>query len=205
MAKCDDLAWKINSKNMIQKKSIILASQSPRRRQLLETANYDLEIVIANTDETFSDNLAEEDIPVHIALDKAKTVAAKFNSLEKPIVAADTIVIIDKKILGKPVNREEAIQFLNQLSGNTHKVITGVAILNKDKVITFSDITEVSFHPLTNEQIIYYVDEYKPYDKAGAYAIQEWIGMIGISKINGDFYNVMGLPISKVVQQLEKF
>lgn len=189
---------------MHQQKSIILASQSPRRKQLLETAHYNLEIIIANTDETFPDDLAEEDIPVYIATDKAKAVKAKISVAEKPIIAADTIVVIGNEILGKPVDREEAIYFLSKLSGNTHKVITGVAIIFQDKLITISDTTEVSFHNLTHQQITYYVDEYKPYDKAGAYAIQEWIGMIGISKINGDFYNVMGLPISKVVNELDK-
>lgn len=189
---------------MLKNREIILASQSPRRKDLLESANFDLEIVVANTDETYPDNLSIEEIPVFIALEKANAVKNKLGTDSKPIVAADTIVFIDNKILGKPVDREEAIEFLSKLSGNTHTVVTGVVILYNGQHIKFCDSTEVTFHRLANEQICYYVDNYKPYDKAGAYAIQEWIGMIGISKINGDFYNVMGLPISKVVQSLNQ-
>ncbi|HYM92664.1 MAG TPA: Maf family protein, partial [Chitinophagaceae bacterium] len=120
------------------------------------------------------------------------------------ILAADTIVVLNKKIIGKPQNREEAIQILSGLSGQKHIVITGVVIKKGEKEIAFADSTEVYFHELSREQIEFYVDKYQPYDKAGAYAIQEWIGVVGIKSIHGDFYNVMGLPVSRVMRELRK-
>lgn len=190
---------------------IILASQSPRRKQLLEWAEIPFEIIVQHTDENYPSHIPQDDVPVYIAHQKALAVQnylaeQKNNSLEiKPILAADTVVILDNKIIGKPATKNEAVNTLKLLSGQQHKVITGVVILHGEKEISFSDTTFVHFHPLTNEQIEFYVDKYKPYDKAGAYAIQEWIGVIGIKSMNGDFYNVMGLPVSKVVQQLMKF
>ncbi len=184
--------------------TIILASQSPRRKQLLEWADIKFSIVVANTEENFPSNIAIADVPIFIAKDKAKAVQQKISETDKIIIAADTIVTIENRILSKPIDREEAISFLLQLSNKTHQVITGVVILNEGKEISFSETTEVEFHELTQEQIEFYVDEYKPYDKAGGYAIQEWIGVVGIKKIIGDFYNVMGLPISRVVQELDK-
>ncbi len=184
--------------------SIILASQSPRRKQLLEWAEIDFEIVVANSDETYSSTLPASEVPVFIAREKAKTIASKLTHNVKPILAADTVVVINDEIIGKPVDRKQAIEFLKKLSGNRHQVITGVVILHQNNEISFADVTEVVFHVLTQEQIEFYVDEYKPYDKAGAYAIQEWIGVVGIKSISGDFYNVMGLPVSRVVQCLEK-
>ena len=183
---------------------IILASQSPRRKQLLEWANIDFEVMVANTDETYPIEMDIAEVPVFIAREKAKAIAQKLANNLKPILAADTIVVINDEIIGKPQNREQAIEFLTKLSGNQHQVITGVVILNGEKEIAFADTTQVSFHPLTQQQIEFYVDNYKPYDKAGAYAIQEWIGVIGIKNIDGDFYNVMGLPVSRVVQELNK-
>ena len=121
---------------------------------------------------------------------------------DKTILAADTIVVLEGTLMGKPANREEAIQMLQSLSGKQHTVITGVAILYSGGEMIFADSTEVNFHPLTNEQIGFYVDKYAPYDKAGAYAIQEWIGVVGIQSVKGDFYNVMGLPVSRVLQAL---
>jgi len=120
------------------------------------------------------------------------------------ILAADTIVVLGKRIIGKPKSREEAIQILSDLSGQKHAVITGVVIKKASKEISFADSTEVYFHELSREQIEFYIDKYKPYDKAGAYAIQEWIGVVGIKSVAGDFYNVMGLPVSRVVKELEK-
>jgi septum formation protein len=181
---------------------IILASQSPRRKQLLEWAEVEFEVIVSDAEETFPGALSFEEIAIHIAEKKARAVAAKKNDL--PILAADTIVICNGHMLGKPADREEAIYFLTQLSGNTHKVITGVAILHKENAVQFADTTTVTFHQLNREQIEFYVDKYKPYDKAGAYAIQEWIGVTGIKAIDGDFYNVMGLPVSRVVQALKK-
>ena len=121
-----------------------------------------------------------------------------------PVLAADTIVVLQDRVIGKPIDREDAIAILSALSGKIHRVITGVVIVFNEKEVAFADSTEVTFHGLTKDQIIFYVDKYQPYDKAGAYAIQEWIGVVGIQSVSGDFYNVMGLPISRVVQELEK-
>lgn len=182
--------------------TIILASQSPRRKQLLEMANLRFEVQVANTNEDYPSHLSFTQIPIFIAKEKA-TVIKKKREDEAIIIAADTIVVCNNQILGKPKDEAEAIHFLTQLSNNQHQVITGVCICNKEKEICFSDTTNVAFHALTLSQIQYYVQQYKPYDKAGAYAIQEWIGAIGIKSITGDFYNVMGLPISRVVQSLK--
>jgi septum formation protein len=182
---------------------IILASQSPRRKQLLQWAEVPFDVMLKETDESYPEHLSPTDVAIHIAKNKALTI--KFSDGDSiPILAADTIVVLKDEIIGKPTDREEAINILSKLSGNKHLVITGVCILYNDKEIVFADTTEVEFHDLTMEQIIFYVDNYKPYDKAGAYAIQEWIGVVGIQSINGDFYNVMGLPVSKVVKELNK-
>ena len=182
---------------------IILASQSPRRKQLLEWAEVDFDIIVADTDETFPNHLAPADVAIHIAAEKAKAVQKKAGN--KIIIAADTIVVLGNEIIGKPVNREDAIIILSRLSGKHHKVITGVVLCKEEKWISFADVTDVEFHLLNRNQIEFYVDNYQPYDKAGAYAIQEWIGVVGIKCINGDFYNVMGLPVSRVIQALQEF
>jgi septum formation protein len=179
----------------------VLASQSPRRKQLLEWAEVDFEIIVEPTEETFPEGLSPEEVAVHIARQKAVAVRSK---TEKTIIAADTIVVLGEEIIGKPKDRDDAITILQKLSGNDHKVITGVVIDDGKNEIAFADVTDVEFHPLTKDQLIFYVDKYEPYDKAGAYAIQEWIGVVGIRCINGDFYNVMGLPVSRVVQALER-
>ena len=183
---------------------IILASQSPRRKQLLEWAEIKFEVMVSDADESFSDLLSCEEVAVFIAKKKAQTIV-DLHHPSIPVLAADTIVVCDNEIIGKPKDREDAIQILKKLSGKTHRVITGVSIMSPQKEITFSDTTEVTFHQLTQQQIEFYVDEYKPYDKAGAYAIQEWIGVVGIQSIKGDFYNVMGLPVSRVVKCLESY
>ena len=187
---------------------IILASQSPRRKQLLEWAEIPFEVLVKHTDENFPTELSMPDIAVHIARNKALAVKdfvrESFHGelAHKTILAADTIVVLGNRVIGKPEDRADAIRILQSLSGKQHQVITGVVILHPAGEIVFADITEVSFHPLTNEQIEFYVDKYQPYDKAGAYAIQEWIGVTGIKSVSGDFYNVMGLPVSRVVQAL---
>jgi len=189
---------------MVQK--IILASQSPRRKQLLQWAEIPFEVIVQFTDESFPDDMAIEEVPVYIAKNKAEKVKRSLDITNRqiPILAADTIVVLDKKIIGKPKDRNEAIDILASLSGNKHKVITGVVILSERDLISFEDTTEVVFHQLAKNEIEFYVDKYEPYDKAGAYAIQEWIGVVGIKSINGDFYNVMGLPVSRVVRELNK-
>lgn len=181
---------------------IILASQSPRRKQLLEWAEVPFEVLVKETDESYPEGLPVEEVAVHIARNKA-FVIKEMIGLSKPVLAADTIVVLQNEIIGKPKDREDAVSILSRLSGRLHRVITGVVLLTKEKEIAFAEITEVEFHELSRAQIEFYVDQYKPYDKAGAYAIQEWIGVVGIKSIKGDFYNVMGLPVSRVVKALE--
>jgi septum formation protein len=183
---------------------ILLASASPRRHQLLSWAEINFEVIVMDTDESYPSLMDIQSVPEHIAKNKAIAVQQQ-GYHDRIIIAADTIVVIDQQIIGKPANREAAIHTLQQLSGRRHQVVTGVVIMKQDRILSFSDTTKVAFHSLTLEQIEYYVDHYKPYDKAGAYAIQEWIGVVGISAIEGDFYNVMGLPVSRVVQALQTF
>ncbi|MFT3747982.1 MAG: Maf family protein [Agriterribacter sp.] len=185
---------------------VILASQSPRRKQLLQWAAIDFDIIVQSTDESYPAGLLPAEIAIYIA--EQKNIAVRNSDQFKmyapvtPVITADTIVVCNNDVIGKPKDRNDAIHLLQTLSGKKHMVITGVIITSGDKTIRFADTTEVWFHPLTNAQIEFYVDNYNPYDKAGAYAIQEWIGVIGIEKINGDFYNVMGLPVSRVVREL---
>jgi len=181
---------------------IILASASPRRKQLLEWAEIPYEIIVSYTDEDYPPGLTPEEIAIFIARNKAMAVLPA--SAGKTVLAADTLVVLDGHLLGKPVHREEAISMLYALSGQKHQVITGVVLRRNEAEISFADKTEVVFHHLSLSQIEFYVDKYKPYDKAGAYAIQEWIGVVGIHSVNGDFYNVMGLPVSRVIRELEK-
>lgn len=189
--------------------SFILASQSPRRKTLLEWAEIPFEIIVSDIDESYPTSLAIEAVPEFIAKNKALAVKEMILSTKPAlanacIIAADTVVVLDQKIIGKPSNKQEAIDSLLALSGQTHKVITGVVLLHQGQEINFSETTLVEFHTLTLEQIEFYVDKYQPYDKAGGYAIQEWIGVVCIKKITGDFYNVMGLPVSKLVQKIKQ-
>jgi septum formation protein len=189
--------------------SFILASQSPRRKTLLEWAEIPFEIIVSDIDESYPSSLVIEEVPVYIAKNKALAVkemilSTKPTLVNQCIIAADTVVVLGQTIIGKPTNKQEAIESLLALSGQTHKVITGVVLLHQGQEISFSETTLVEFHVLTAEQIEFYVDKYKPYDKAGGYAIQEWIGVVGIKKITGDFYNVMGLPVSKLVQTIKQ-
>lgn len=191
-------------------RKLILASQSPRRKQLLEWAEVPFEILVKETSEEFPSALSVEEVPVYIADQKAQAVRAvvngAYNVNQQPLIlAADTIVVLGSRIIGKPRSREDAIEILSALSGKTHRVITGVVILDGEQQTAFHDVTEVDFHSLSPEQIGFYIDRYAPYDKAGAYAIQEWIGVVGIKSIRGDFYNVMGLPVSRVVKILSRY
>ncbi|MFT3901770.1 MAG: Maf family protein [Niabella sp.] len=182
---------------------IILASGSPRRKQLLEWAEVPFEIITKDTDETFPEGMDVKSAAVEVALRKALAVQQDVDD-GRIILAADTVVVLDGQPIGKPKDKADAVNILTQLQDHTHYVITGVALVKGEEHHCFADVTEVSFHPLTPQQIVYYVERYNPYDKAGAYAIQEWIGVVGIKSINGDFYNVMGLPVSRVVQELRK-
>ena len=187
----------------------ILASQSPRRKQLLAWADIEFDIMVSEAAEDFPAEMDVQDVPVHIAEKKALAVQQKIKDefpihQGKWIIAADTIVVLENEIIGKPIDRADAISILQKLSGKTHRVITGVYIVNDLESRYFSETTLVHFHPLTLSQIEYYVDQYQPYDKAGAYGIQEWIGVVGIRGIEGDFYNVMGLPVSKLLGYLPR-
>ena len=185
----------------------ILASQSPRRKQLLAWADIDFDVIVSEAAEDFPAEMDVQEVPVYIAQKKAIAVQDKIKH-ELPIhqgkwiIAADTIVLLENEIIGKPTDRADAINILQKLSGKTHRVITGVYIVNDLESRYFSETTLVHFHPLTLSQIEYYVDQYQPYDKAGAYGIQDWIGVVGIQGIEGDFYNVMGLPVSKLLSYL---
>ena len=187
----------------------ILASQSPRRQMLLTWADLAFEVIVSDSDETYPTTMDLNEVPVYIAKNKAQAVQEKIilsypQHLNKNIVAADTIVVLAGNVLGKPANKQEAIASLTALSGKTHQVITGVVLLYQGKEYSFSETTLVTFNTLTLAQIEYYVENYKPYDKAGGYAIQEWIGVVGIHSIEGDFYNVMGLPVSKLLQKIKQ-
>jgi septum formation protein len=183
---------------------IILASGSPRRKQLLEWAEIPFDILVRETPETWPPGLAVAEVPVFIARNKALAVKSAATD-GRVILAADTVVVLGEEIIGKPGDRADAVGILSRLAGQRHEVITGVVLLKGEEEVSFYDRTAVWFHPLSLAEIEGYVDRYKPYDKAGAYAIQEWIGVVGIKGIEGDFYNVMGLPVSRVVQALRKF
>lgn len=169
----------------------------------MEMAELSFEILIADVDETNPPGMPGEEVPAHLARKKADAVAHMAKGAI--VIAADTVVLLDHHILGKPRDAEHAAETLLALSGRMHKVVTGVCIRKDDKERTFSVTTEVYFRPLSPEQIEHYITHYRPFDKAGAYAIQEWIGVTGIEKINGDYYNVMGLPIGDVIIALKEF
>ena len=179
---------------------IILASGSPRRQEILAQAGFKFEIIVRPTTEHFSENELLEKVPEILAKEKAEQFADIGE--DTIVISADTVVIANRTILNKPLNRQEAIEMLSLLQNNTHKVVTGVCIKNGDNYDVFSDTTEVRFSPISNAEIEYYVDAYKPFDKAGSYGIQEWIGLIGISKIEGSYSNVVGLPVEKVYSKL---
>lgn len=191
--------------------SIVLASQSPRRKQLLEWAEVPFQVICQFTDESFPPGMPVEEVPVYVARQKALVTKSYIQDAyhgrhaDEPVLAADTIVVLENEVINKPADQEEAVEMLKKLSGKSHRVITGVVILAGEKEVSFADITEVEFHPLSESQIRFYVEKYNPLDKAGAYAIQEWIGVVGIRSIKGDFYNVMGLPVSRVLQALQEF
>lgn len=182
----------------------ILASKSPRRRQLLESLGLTFQVQIKEVNETYPENLLPEEVALFLAEKKAEPF---LDGLEGNVlvITADTIVCQDGEILGKPENREDAVNMLKKLSGKEHLVITGVCLAAKKKKTSFFSSTRVFFKNLTGKEIDYYISNYKPFDKAGAYGIQEWIGSIGISHIEGSFYNVMGLPIQRLYEEIQKF
>lgn len=182
---------------------IVLASKSPRRQELIKQITPNLEIRIQDVEEIYDSNLAPEKVPEYLAKLKAEALFTSLSDNEL-IVSADTIVVLENEILGKPRDLAHAKEMLRQLSGKKHQVITGCCLMSNNKTILFSNTTFVYFKNLSEESIAYYVENFKPLDKAGSYGIQEWIGMLGIEKIDGCYYNVMGLPLSQLAEELEK-
>ena len=190
---------------MLNDKKLLLASASPRRRELLASLDADTKIVeLHDVDESYPTDLPAESVPQYIAAKKRDAYDCSKLADDEVLVTADTIVILDGHVLGKPHSEEEARRMLHMMSGATHKVVTGVTLTTRDKSVAFSDVTFVKFAELTPSEIDYYVDRYRPLDKAGAYGIQEWIGYIGIERIEGCYYNVMGLPLNKLYQHLKE-
>lgn len=187
----------------LNKYRIILASQSPRRQQLLQESGLSFEVVIKEYAESYPKGLTGEEIAKYVAHEKAASFKREISDNEI-VITADTIVWCNNKVLGKPVNYEDAVSILKEISGNTHEVITGVSLLSTKKEHTFSVSTKVTFEILSEEEIHYYVDKFKPYDKAGAYGIQEWIGIIACSHIEGSYFNVVGLPVQRLYKELQK-
>ncbi len=189
----------------LSKYKIILGSNSPRRKELLSGLDIEFNVkVIPGLEENYPETLDPQEIPVFLSKQKAE---AYLSSLDDTmlLITADTIVWNGNAVIGKPKNRAEAIQMLRSLSGHEHHVVTGVCLTTTKKQLTFSVISSVRFASLSDEEIIYYVDKYKPFDKAGAYGIQEWIGYVGVESISGSFYNVMGLPVQRLYQELKTF
>ena len=184
------------------KKRIILASNSPRRRELLSGLGIDYEVrLMEGIVESYPDGLAGEEIPVYISRRKAAAYALEPDEL---LITADTIVWLDGQVMGKPSDRRDACLMLRLLSGRTHQVITGVCLSSTAGQRAFSCTSNVTFANLTDDEIAYYVDNYRPYDKAGAYGIQEWIGFVGVTRIDGSYFNVMGLPIQRLYTELKR-
>jgi len=182
--------------------NIILASNSPRRYELLRDLDIRFEVrTTAGLDESYPDDLQGEQIPVYIAEKKADFFEKKLDKNDI-LITADTVVLINGKVFGKPRDKDDARMMLQCLSGQTHKVVTGVCLTTQFNRITFATTTDVKFGDLTNEEIDYYLDLYRPYDKAGAYGVQEWIGYVAVESINGSFYNVMGLPVHRLYREL---
>ncbi len=189
----------------LSKYKVVLASNSPRRKELLASIVDDFEVqTIPDIDESYPDDLPSTEVAAFLSDKKA---SAYLDMLEEDtlIITSDTIVCDDDKVFGKPVDALDAVKILNHLSGNTHHVITGVTLLSQHKKHTFSSTTEVTFARLSNEEINFYIQTYKPFDKAGAYGIQEWIGHIGVESIKGSYFNVMGLPVQQLYQELKRF
>lgn len=184
---------------------IILASKSPRRRELLESLGLDFTTeVLPDIDESFPESMSAADIPLYIATEKANAYTDKLQE-DTLLITADTLVVVDDQVLGKPTDAEDAKRMLRLISGRTHHVITGVCLTAKHHQERFAVTTEVSFKPLSEDEIDYYVSHYEPFDKAGAYGIQEWIGYVGVTGLKGSYYNVMGLPVQKIWEHLNAF
>ena len=184
---------------------IVLASNSPRRKELLAGLGIDFEVrVLPDIDESYPETMAALDTAEYIAGKKAAAYQSVMAD-DELIITADTVVIVGDEVLGKPADADEARSMLQKLSGRTHQVVTGVCLTTRQQSAHFSVRTDVTFKPLTDSEIQYYIEKYKPFDKAGAYGIQEWIGYIGCTGLHGSYYNVMGLPVQRIYTELQKF
>ena len=184
---------------------IILASNSPRRRELLSGLDIDFEVkVLPDIEESYPDSLPVSDIAPYLSKTKAQAYLPMLQA-DDIIITADTVVIVDNNVLGKPLDADDARRMLNMISGRTHQVTTGVSLTSLKHQQTFSVTTDVTFKQLTDAEINYYIEKYKPYDKAGAYGIQEWIGYVGVTSLEGSYFNVMGLPVQRIYTELQKF
>lgn len=190
--------------NNLDKYRVILASNSPRRKELLSGLGIQYEVkTLPGIEETYPDTLKGADIPLYIAREKADAYLGMMQA-DELIITADTIVWLDDKVMGKPKDEEDARNMLRLLSGKTHEVITGVCLTTREFQKCFSTVTQVTFADLTENEIRYYVEHYRPMDKAGAYGIQEWIGFVGVQHIQGSYFNVMGLPVQRLYKELSK-
>ncbi len=185
------------------KRPLILASSSPRRQYLMREAGFQFEVRVPDLDESFPTTLPVTEVPKYLAEKKARVF--EYNLNNEVVIASDTVVILNNTILNKPQSREEAIDMLGRLSGQTHTVITAVCLLSKNHLDCFDDRTEVTFKKLSLAEIEFYVDNYKPFDKAGAYGAQDWIGLVAIKHIKGSYFTVMGMPMHKVYEHLQSF
>lgn len=184
---------------------IHLASQSPRRKNLLEQAGIKFQIISKDVAEIIPEGMPIKEVPQYLAKVKGDASSDCLTANNEVIISADTIVCLDNQIFGKPKDSKDAADILSQLSGKQHQVITGVCLTSLQQQITFAEVADVYFNELTIKQIYHYIEKFEPYDKAGAYAIQEWISLVGIRKIDGCYYNIMGLPVSRLIQELNKF
>lgn len=190
---------------IMKAKKIILASNSPRRRELLAGLDISFEVkVIPGIDESYPEDLPAVEVPQYISKVKADAYMGMIDN-DTMVITADTVVVLDDEILGKPVDDDDARRILHKLSGKTHQVITGVCLTSLDKQRVFAVTTGVTFKQFTEQEIDYYVSHYHPLDKAGAYGIQEWIGHIGVKALNGSYFNVMGLPVQRIYMEMQDF
>lgn len=184
---------------------IILSSNSPRRRELLAGLDIDFIVrVLPDIDESYPADLPVREIPIYISRKKAEAYRITM-APDELVITADTVVVLGREVLGKPAGRDEAVAMLRKLSGQRHQVITGVCLSTCDRQHSFEVTSHVTFKTLTEQEISYYVDRYQPFDKAGAYGIQEWIGYIGVTSLEGSYFNVMGLPVQRIYTELQRF
>lgn len=189
----------------LKKYNVVLASKSPRRQELLRGIGIEFSVMTKEVDESYSKNISVFDVAPYLSVKKAKSFEDSDLPNNYMLITADTVVVVDDAILGKPKDEDDARNMLRLLSGKKHYVITGVTVHTKDKTKTFSVSSKVSFDDLSDDEIEYYVNVYKPFDKAGSYGVQEWIGYIGVNSVEGSYFNVMGLPTHKLYQMLKQF